>query len=112
MRVKKIDRNPDFNRKTVERVSTTTTFRSRPPTNVQTASRAPNMVFDHSKQFAVFPDRLPNSLIEATNSQRGIVGYRTMNRSGRPFALKVDVGGSPDDTSDPWVKGKKTRMLK
>lgn len=89
--------------KMIRRLSATTVFRSRTPTNEQTASNFTNMAFDHSRQKEVVPDRKPRVLIEATQGiSRG--GYRTMNRSGQPMALgvkgvggsRVNMGGAPD----------------
>lgn len=89
--------------KTVRRLSNLTTLRGRTPTNPQTAENNMQMVFDHSQQKAVVPDRLSGVLIEAT---RGLASdaYRTMNKNGRPMALGikgvggsgVDLGGAPD----------------
>jgi hypothetical protein len=89
--------------KMIRRLGSITSFRSRTPTNEQTASNFTNMVFDHSQQKEVVPDRKPKVLIEATAGiSRG--GYRTMNRSGQPMALglkgvggtRVNLGGAPD----------------
>jgi hypothetical protein len=79
-------------------VSATTVFRRRDPTNKQTSSHVPNFVFDHSKQSPLWPDGKPNALIESTHATGpSPSAYRTINRSGRPYALGVHVGGSPDD---------------
>lgn len=86
------------------RLSGTGAFRSRTPTNQQTAENFTNMAQDFSRQRALVPDRKAGVLVEATRGMtRG--DYRTMNASGRPMALgvdgvgkgRVDVGGSPDD---------------
>jgi len=91
---------PKMNR----RLSSITTFRSRTPTNEQTAENFTQMVYDFSKQKAVVPDRNPKVLIETT---RGVSpgGYRCMNVSGKPMALGIDgiggrrvhLGGAPDE---------------
>jgi hypothetical protein len=78
-------------------LSGTGTLRRRDPTNRQTASHNVNMVFDHSVQSPLWPDGNPNALIESTHATGTDRNYRTMNRSGRPYALGVHVGGSPDD---------------
>lgn len=95
---------PKMNR----RLSLSTTFRSRTPTNEQTASNFTNMVFDHSRQKALMPDRWPKRLVEAT-VLNSISNRRPMNASGKPMALgitdtggiriggdRIEVGGSPD----------------
>lgn len=85
------------------RIDSITSFRSRTPTNEQTASNFTNMAFDHSRQRALLPDRKARVLVENThNTDSG--GYRPVNGSGKPFALGIDgvggggidVGGSPD----------------
>lgn len=91
--------------KTVRRLSNLTTLRGRTPTNQQTADNNMQMVFDHSQQKAVLPDRNPRDkrLIEATHALTP-GGYRTMNKDGRPMALGikgvggtgVELGGAPD----------------
>lgn len=82
-----------------------TSFRSRTPTNEQTASNFTNMVFDYSRQRPLIPDLKPTVLIENTQGlNRTASDYRPVNASGRPYALgcgagssRIDVGGSPDD---------------
>lgn len=76
-------------------VGANTLFRRR-TTNEQTASNFTNMVFDHSSQKSIIPDRYPKALIECTQGL-GPGPTRPMNASGRPKALNVDIGGSPDD---------------
>lgn len=78
--------------KMIRRLDRLTSFRSRTPTNEQTASKNNNMVFDHSRQAAVVPDCV-------TGGSKG--GYRTMNVGGAPMALHAFVGGSPDAGGDP-----------
>ena len=88
--------------KTVRRLDSITTYRERVPTNPAAAYKGPNMVFDHSKNMDVIPDRLPKVLIEATNHHPS--GSRsqsmTMNSTGRSavFATEnnISVGGSGD----------------
>ena len=93
------------------RISGTTVIRKRAPTNVQAVSKHPNMVWDYSRQQAVWPDSKPKSLLEATQTTSN-TAYRTMNRSGQPFALDCNVGGSPDDRGMMYEKAKKTRIIK
>lgn len=69
------------------RLDSITSFRMRTPTNPQTSANFTNMAFDHSSQRAVVPSKVIG----------GNGGYTTMNASGRPKALSVDVGGSPED---------------
>jgi hypothetical protein len=79
-----------------------TSFRSRTPTNEQTASNFTNMVFDFSRQKDLIPDRKSTVLMEATNGTTR--RYRPMNKSGKPMALgldgvggsRVNLGGAPD----------------
>jgi hypothetical protein len=92
---KDVNDYPKFSEKEAIRTSTTSTLRRRDPTNPHTASKVPNMVFDHSQQLAVWPDGRPASLIEATQTT-GNSQYKTMNKTGRPYALGTMVGGSPD----------------
>lgn len=109
---KLIDKYPDFHgSKETMRLSGTISLRRRDPTNSQTASKVPNYCFDHSKQMPVWPDRRPDALIENTQGV-DFKSYRTMNASGRPYALGVDVGGAPDDPGHPFVKSGKTRIIK
>ncbi len=93
-----IDKYPKLNsdEKTTMRISGTSVMRRREPTNPQTASHMPNMAWDHSEQMHVWPDGHKNALIESTNytgqQQRSM---KTMNKSGKPYALGVSVGGAP-----------------
>jgi hypothetical protein len=93
------------------RTSTSTTLRKRPPTNEFTASKNVNMVWDFTEQQKVWPDGKPKSLIEATQTTSN-TPYKTMNKSGHPFALGVQVGGSPDDPGHAYLKPKKQGMFK
>jgi hypothetical protein len=90
------DRHPlEIGEKKALRTSTSTTLRSREPTNHHTAAKNVNFVFDHSEQMRVWPDAKPDALIETTRT--GLKDtLKTMNKSGKPFALGVNVGGSPD----------------
>jgi hypothetical protein len=94
------------------RISTTSTLRKRTPTNLNTAAKVPNFVFDHSRQVPVWPNGKPDALIESTHATRSNDNYDTMNRSGRPFALGVDVGGSPDDPSNPYRPSKRVKIIR
>jgi hypothetical protein len=94
------------------RTSTSTTLRRREPTNYQTASKNVNMVWDYSQQQKVWPDGRPNSLIEATQTTHTNQNYRTMNKSGKPYALGVMVGGAPDDRGTPFEKALPAKMIK
>jgi len=67
--------------KRIQRLSLTTTLRSKEPTNAQTDAHAPNFQPSFATQEAVVPSRV------ATGSSSG--GETTMNRSGRPLALGV-----------------------
>lgn len=81
------------------RLDSVSSFRTRTPTNEQTASNFTNMAFDYRRQKEVVPS---GRAIVVGN----VTGYRTMNpgEGGRPMALgvkgvggkRVDVGGSPD----------------
>lgn len=106
-----IDAHPNLQDKESLRISATTILRKRAPTNMNTASKVPNMVFDHSNQMRIWPDKRPKALIETTQKTNEH-DYRTVNRSGHPFALGVNVGGSPDDPGHPFLKLEKTRILK
>jgi hypothetical protein len=110
--LKRISPYPNFGEKTALRTSTSTTLRHRPPTNPHTDSKIPNFVFDYSDQKALWPDRNPNALIENTqNVSPG--GYKTINRSGHPFALGVNVGGSPDDRGTSAIsRGPRAKFTK
>jgi hypothetical protein len=111
-RDKLIDKHPDLRGdKQALRTSTSTTLRRREPTNPFIASKLPNMVFDHSRQMNIWPDQRPSALIETTQKETTKT-YRTINRSGRPFALNVEVGGSPDDRGQPFIKGRNKGMFK
>jgi hypothetical protein len=101
---------PRFEEKQFIPQSGLTTLRRREPTNEQTASKHPNMVWEYSKQQAVLPDRLPKVLIESTQQYSGPGNYRTMNASGKPYALDVMVGGSPDTAGSPLSKQLKQKM--
>jgi hypothetical protein len=107
----RVDKYPDASEKTALRTSTSTTLRYRDPTNAQTASKVPNYVFDHSNQMRIWPDQRPRALIETTQKETANT-YRTMNRSGHPYALGVNVGGSPDDPGTPFTKSRKAKVLK
>lgn len=99
--------------KRIERLSLTSTFRSRTPTNSQTAGKAPNFVFDHSRQQRIVPAGRVNLAIHATQGFEPD-GYRTTNRSGKPLALNAMVGGSPDYGGQPFEvmeKPKSTRVI-
>lgn len=81
------------------RLDSLTSFRTRTPTNEQTAANFTNMAFDYSRQ----KDVVPSGSAIVVGEVRG---YRTMNpgEGGRPMALgvrgvggnRVDVGGAPD----------------
>lgn len=87
----------DCDEKRSMRLSGTTVLRRREPTNPAVAQNHPNMVWDYSRQMRVWPDGKPDSLIESTNFTGSRPhAMKTMNRSGRPYALGVMVGGSPD----------------
>lgn len=73
--------------KTNRRLDSITTFRQRTPTNEQTADNFTNMAQDFSRQKSLMPTRLGSSSYGS---------YRTMNESGRPKALSVDVGSVPN----------------
>jgi hypothetical protein len=95
-----IDKYPKLNsdEKTTMRISGTSVMRRREPTNPQTASHMPNMAWDHSEQMHVFPDNDPQALVEASKiTGDSLTAYKTMNKSGRPYALGVSVGGAPRD---------------
>ena len=64
--MKKASDFPDLTEKKALRLSPSTTLRRREPTNEFMPSKLPNMVWDYSRQMSVWPDRLPNALIEAT----------------------------------------------
>jgi hypothetical protein len=89
------DKYPNLNEKEALRISTTTTLRRREPTNQNVSAKFPSMVWDHREQMAIIPYYKPNSYIESTQSySKGTP--KTMNKSGRPYALDTFVGGSPD----------------
>jgi hypothetical protein len=93
-------------------VSGTSVLRRREPTNTQTMSKMTNMVWDYSKQQKVWPDGKPNALIESTHATHSNENYRTINRSGRPYALGVQVGGSPDDGGRVYSESAPLKILK
>lgn len=67
--------------------SPNTSFREREPTSPGIANRGmPNMAIDFSRQQEVVPSRLGARMSSS----------RTMNANGRPMALDVMVGGSPE----------------
>ena len=100
-----------FNKRSMA-LSSNTVLRRREPTNPFVASKFTNMVFDHSKQLAVWPDGKPNALIEASQST-GTSSYRTINRSGHPYALMdTFVGGSPDARGNPFGKRRALKDMK
>jgi hypothetical protein len=106
------DKHPELRGdKQVLRISPSTTLRRREPTNEHTANKVPNFVWDHSQQQQLVPDTDPRVSVEATQKTDG-APYRTMNRSGRPFALGVEVGGSPDDRGTQTRRGPRARILK
>lgn len=108
----KFDQHPDCYEKESVVLSGSGVLRKRPPTNYHTASKNVNFAFDHSKQFALLPDGNPRSLIEATHMTGKENNYRTMNRSGKPFALGVSVGGSPDDSGTPLQVANRAKIIK
>jgi hypothetical protein len=96
--------------KKTRRISTTITQRERPPTSPEIANRGvPNMVFDYSRQQKLVPNTLGSravfneSMAVPTGDKSRL---RTMNASGRPKALDVSVGGSPDVRSRGINPGK------
>ena len=100
-----VDKLPDFGSgdKRSMLISATTVMRRREPTNPRIASKMTNMVFDHSQQLEVWPDGGP-ALIEASQ-MTGDAPYKTMNKSGHPFALVGNfVGGAPDTRGNPYGK--------
>jgi hypothetical protein len=98
--------------KEVLRVSPSVVMRRREPTNPHTASKLPNMVWDYTNQQKVWPDGKPNSLIEATQTTHSNDNYKTMNRSGHPYALGVFVGGSPDTPGKAYARPPRTKVFK
>lgn len=83
-------------RKRSQRTSVTTTLRRREPTAPWAAEHHPSMVWDYGQQMPLVPDSDPNVSVEATQ-KTGDKPYRTMNRDGKPYALRgVMVGGAPD----------------
>src|SRR5271155_5561651 len=78
---------PGPERKRSQRVSTLLTLRRREPTQPEVAQHFTSMVWDYSQQMPLVPDSDPNVSVEATQ-KTGDKPYRTMNRNGRPFALK------------------------
>ena len=85
--------------------------RRREPTNDFMTSKHPNMVWDFSTQQPFWPDGNPNTLVESTQ-QFNVRNYRAMNRSGHPYALGVNVGGSPDDGGESFAKPPPAKILK
>ncbi len=84
------------------RQSNTTTYRERAPTSPEIASRGmTNMAIDFSRQQAVVPSRFGSTHRETPG--------RTMNRSGRPMALDVMVGGSPEASGMPKAGPRKNQ---
>jgi len=71
------------------RLSGSTVFRCREPTNPHTADKFTNMIWDYSRQNAVVPSKGFSQL-------RADQSSRTTNRTGSPMSLNVMVGGSPD----------------
>lgn len=102
---------PDLDEKQALRVSPSTMLRKRPPTNKFLQTKLPNMIWDHSQQMAIRPDNSPNAIVEATQVFQG-GAYRTTNKSGKPFALGVEIGGAPDARGMPFDKPAKNRMTK
>lgn len=98
--------------KTAVRTSTSTTLRHREPTNPHTSSKNVNMVWDYSRQQKVWPDGRPDSLVEATQTTHTNKNYRTMNKSGKPYALGVMVGGSPDTQGQPYQESPPAKIIK
>lgn len=69
------------------RQSPTTVWREREPTSPAVANRGmPNMAIDFSQQQSLVPSRLGATMN----------GARPMNANGKPMALDVMVGGSPE----------------
>lgn len=109
----KTDRHPQLcGDKETLTVSGVSVMRKRPPTNMHMASKNVNMTFDHSRQFALLPDGNRRALIEATHATGGENNYRTMNRSGKPYALGTMVGGSPDDPGTPLQRARPAKIIK
>lgn len=107
-----IDKNPNLRDKHSLPISGTGVMRRREPTNTFVTSKHPNMVFDHSNQLPVIPDTDPRVSVEASQ-KTGSAPYRTMNRSGHPFAMVGNfVGGSPDDAGNPFGKNKALKDMK
>jgi hypothetical protein len=79
--------------KRAKRVSMSTTFREREPTNPGAASKVQNFVFDYSRQMDIVPTSFGRDAQVEPNSEGAT---RTTNAGGRPFALDVVVGGSAD----------------
>ena len=96
--------------KTAFPLSSITTWRERPPTSPDLANRGlHNMVFDYSKQQKLVPDSLGSRAVFNENilSPEGSTRkLRTTNSGGRPKALNVSVGGSPDVRSRGINPGK------
>lgn len=107
----RVDPYPKFSEKTALRTSTSTTLRHRDPTNLHTGSKVMNYVFDHSDQIPIWPDQRPSALIETTQKETRST-YRTINRSGHPFALGVQVGGSPDDRGTVFSQSRRAKFTK
>jgi len=85
-------------------VSNSIVFRQRTPTNPRIADFAPSMTFDYSRQMPVMPDGDANTLVESTQTYKRRF-FRTMNETGKPFALMdTEIGGSPDTPSRPFIK--------
>lgn len=107
----KFDRHPElrFGDKSSLPVSGNTVMRKREPTNYHTACHNVNMVWDHSSQEAAIPTGNRKGIIVATDRA---TGYRSMNASGRPYALGCMVGGSPDDPGYPLDKGPPAKIIK
>lgn len=85
-------------------LSGSTMYRRREPTNPRTAAHFTQMVFDHSVQHPVLPDADKYMIAEITRDHSD--ASRTLDKSGRPKALNVMVGGSPDYHGAVWKPGK------
>ena len=92
------DRTITSDEKRVKRVSMSTTFREKEPTNPGAASKVQNFVFDHSRQMKIAPTGWGRMGDMDHDDPRAT---RTTNASGAPFALDVVVGGSPDARGNP-----------
>jgi hypothetical protein len=94
------------------RLSSISTLRERDATNSHLQTKVPHMTWDFSKQVPLWPDRRKPALIEATHKDgaQALSGLRTLNRSGKPYALGVEIGGSPDPRNNTMVPSPKRKL--